>query len=182
MIKRCTGCKLAKPIDDFYIERQRKDGHQVRCKTCQKESFRVSYAIRPAHRERIARQGKMWWSAFRSTAEGRAKDCQRVAAWCRAHPENVSEAHHLRRARLRGATIGSVDYAAIWAQEPRLCGICSLPVDRKDRSFDHIVPLARGGSHAQINIQLAHRSCNSSKGARWIGPRKNSSPLTTTIV
>lgn len=35
-------------------------------------------------------------------------------------------------------------------------------------SFDHIIPLARGGTWAQGNVKLAHRSCNSWKGLRLL--------------
>lgn len=33
-------------------------------------------------------------------------------------------------------------------------------------SVDHIVPLARGGSHSADNVQSAHLLCNLRKGAR----------------
>lgn len=32
-------------------------------------------------------------------------------------------------------------------------------------TIDHIIPLSKGGLHSWNNIQLAHLSCNSSKGA-----------------
>jgi 5-methylcytosine-specific restriction endonuclease McrA len=33
-------------------------------------------------------------------------------------------------------------------------------------TVDHIIPLARGGSHTWDNVQLAHHLCNSLKGDR----------------
>ncbi len=49
-----------------------------------------------------------------------------------------------------------------------ICGICSLPValDREgadEPSIDHIVPLSRGGTDDESNLQLAHGGCNSGK-------------------
>ena len=54
-----------------------------------------------------------------------------------------------------------------------LCGICRQPVDKNlkyphpmSASLDHIIPLSKGGKHSKDNVQLAHFSCNSKKGAR----------------
>jgi 5-methylcytosine-specific restriction endonuclease McrA len=51
-----------------------------------------------------------------------------------------------------------------------LCGDATLPVRSKDTrrgpSIDHVVPLKHGGTHTWDNVRLAHRSCNSAKGAR----------------
>lgn len=35
-----------------------------------------------------------------------------------------------------------------------------------DLMLDHLIPLTRGGPHAQDNLAVARRSCNSSKGIR----------------
>lgn len=63
-----------------------------------------------------------------------------------------------------------------------VCGICSLVI-RLDvdwahplsLTLDHIVPLSAGGTHAESNLQLAHRRCNDEKGEalpdeRWVAP------------
>jgi hypothetical protein len=41
MEKTCTGCKETQPIDNFYKDKNRKDGHYVRCRKCQAEYSRV---------------------------------------------------------------------------------------------------------------------------------------------
>jgi 5-methylcytosine-specific restriction endonuclease McrA len=38
-------------------------------------------------------------------------------------------------------------------------------VKRPDASMDHLVPLSKGGDHSWANVALAHRSCNSKRGA-----------------
>lgn len=35
-------------------------------------------------------------------------------------------------------------------------------------SIDHIVPMSRGGEHSWNNVQVAHRSCNTMKGAKQL--------------
>lgn len=66
-----------------------------------------------------------------------------------------------------------------------VCQLCGKKVDwtdcetREDGTFvagnmypsiDHIVPVASGGKEAWDNVQLAHRVCNSMKGARTYAP------------
>jgi 5-methylcytosine-specific restriction endonuclease McrA len=52
-----------------------------------------------------------------------------------------------------------------------VCQLCGLPVVDEpfphplSPTFDHIMPLSQGGLHERSNLQLAHFSCNSSKGA-----------------
>jgi 5-methylcytosine-specific restriction endonuclease McrA len=50
------------------------------------------------------------------------------------------------------------------------CGICGQPIFKRFKhphsfsaSIDHKVPLARGGTNALSNLQLAHLGCNSRK-------------------
>jgi 5-methylcytosine-specific restriction endonuclease McrA len=78
-----------------------------------------------------------------------------------------------RRYRKRGAFVAPVRRADIIARDHGLCQICGEPVDLTARapaprspSLDHIVPLARGGTHEPGNVQLAHFLCNSLKGDR----------------
>mgnify|MGYP002280752527 CR=1 FL=1 len=64
----------------------------------------------------------------------------------------------------------------LYFRDEGLCGICSEPILLSDKyphprslSIDHIVPLAKGGNHAQYNLQIAHWICNVNKGEKTIG-------------
>lgn len=60
-----------------------------------------------------------------------------------------------------------------------VCALCGCLCDWNDHhykdgafiagekypSIDHIIPLSKGGTHSWDNVQLAHRKCNSRKGA-----------------
>lgn len=90
--------------------------------------------------------------------------------WREANPEKWNNYGHERRARQRETSVGPIDLKAIWTGQ---CALCGDPIDpslkRPDlmsKSVDHIVPLARGGTHTQGNVQWAHLGCNFSKGAR----------------
>lgn len=54
-----------------------------------------------------------------------------------------------------------------------ICGICGQPVDKRlkfpdpmSATIDHIIPLAKGGTNDQENLQLAHFWCNRQKSDR----------------
>jgi hypothetical protein len=45
------------------------------------------------------------------------------------------------------------------------CGLCGAVVAPDELDIDHIVPVSRGGSDEDDNLQVAHASCNRRKGA-----------------
>lgn len=67
----------------------------------------------------------------------------------------------------------------LFKKDKGICKICGLKCDFNSIKYvngkkcssiyyptiDHIIPLSKGGLHSWNNIQLAHLSCNSSKGA-----------------
>lgn len=67
----------------------------------------------------------------------------------------------------------SVTLPKIIARDNGICQICGKKCDENDRGWgtiganaptiDHIIPLAKGGTHTFGNVQLAHAICNSYK-------------------
>lgn len=43
-MKKCSTCKIEKPLEDFAKNPQKKDGLNYKCKECQKEYFKKHYA------------------------------------------------------------------------------------------------------------------------------------------
>lgn len=79
-----------------------------------------------------------------------------------------------RRARKLTAPYEEFSRSEIFERDGWKCGLCSQPVDRDlahpdpmSASLDHIVPLAKGGSHTRSNVQCAHLICNSRKSDAW---------------
>lgn len=61
------------------------------------------------------------------------------------------------------------EIVAVYARSNGMCALCGKPVDPDDATIDHIIPKSRGGEHVPDNWQLAHRRCNTRKGAKIAG-------------
>jgi 5-methylcytosine-specific restriction endonuclease McrA len=99
-------------------------------------------------------------------AKNPGKSTARMAKWRAENIDRAREAIRYYRTRKRNAFVASVDFDEIYKRDKGLCRICGNPVDRMKATLDHIVPLARGGTHEPINVQIAHGKCNSSKGTK----------------
>lgn len=141
-------------------------------------------AWRAANREKVLEAAARWrganpgwWRKYSATDKRREqqrvyhernRDRRRIAVRARYRANPAPFIEHARRHQMRraGATTEHVEYAAIIERDRNRCGICGEVVAPADRSFDHIVPLKRGGAHSMANVQLAHFVCNCRKGAR----------------
>jgi hypothetical protein len=63
-----------------------------------------------------------------------------------------------------------VPLPGIYLRDGGRCHLCGDRVRWADASRDHVLPRSRGGRTTWVNIRLAHRSCNSVRGDRPIGP------------
>lgn len=102
---------------------------------------------------------------------------------CRARrdrsPDVVFRYVNARRARLAGATARPLPKRVIRRLRAAACTYCGAP----GGTVDHVVPLSRGGQHAEGNLVPACRSCNSSKADKllieWLIVCKRSESITT---
>lgn len=110
---------------------------------------------------------KMHYKASRRAAGLESTD----SAWSDRRRDN----YHRRKARKKAASTGEpVRLADIAVRDGFRCGLCHRKVNmalvyphKASPSLDHIVPLSLdGGWHDPLNVQLAHLSCNVSKGNR----------------
>lgn len=53
----------------------------------------------------------------------------------------------------------------IYERDAGRCGVCRRHVAIDEATIDHIIPRSQGGTEIASNLQLAHLSCNSSRGA-----------------
>ena len=80
---------------------------------------------------------------------------------------------HKRRALRRAAFRENVSASKTFAKDDNECQLCGEPMDMASKAphplsptVDHIIPLARGGTHEPANVQSAHFICNAYKGDR----------------
>lgn len=193
--KKCRGaCGEVKPLESFGVQKDGKFGRKPRCKVClndenskyyqsnKEQALEASKTRYYANVEYERERSRQKYSAnkeahnalTRSWYENnkdRAKELH--AEWKRNNKDKVRDYDNRRRALEAGTSVGPIDTEALWEASQGVCGLCSEPLfegpvfpDPLSPSLDHIVPLSKGGTHTQDNIQLAHLGCNVRKGNR----------------
>lgn len=106
------------------------------------------------------------------------KAASRLAYWT-SEKERERTRRKNRQRRLsarRGAEIaGRYTLAEVVAKSSGSCHLCGDPVDMslkcpdpQSPTIDHLVPLSKGGPDVLGNVMLAHRWCNTSRGAKYL--------------
>lgn len=87
--------------------------------------------------------------------------------YAKRHPETKRAVEARRQERLRRTEGERIDYEKVLAEHGMVCHICWWDItSRADLHMDHVIPLARGGTHTYDNIKPAHAGCNRWKHAR----------------
>jgi 5-methylcytosine-specific restriction endonuclease McrA len=119
---------------------------------------------------------KKWYSKNRDKAIARARKWQNENREKRNENRRIKykENPDLRlnekvRRRVRKYGNGLVERiyrSVVWARDDGICGICGKPVNKQDWQLDHVIPIAKGGTHTYVNVQVSHPICNLKKGDR----------------
>jgi len=90
-----------------------------------------------------------------------------TVGWYAANPEAKRIYAHNRRARKRasGGTLSKGLSNKLFKLQKGRCACCNKPLG-DDFHLDHIMPIARGGSNTDENIQLLRASCNQRKSVK----------------
>lgn len=121
--------------------------------------YRENYRANKAHRLELSRQ---WYEANRDRKQAKAKE------WRKNNPLAAGRSWRNRRYRIRTARAGRVDFQAIYERDKGICQLCYQPVSPEELSFDHTIPISKGGAHSMDNITVAHLRCNWRKGSKII--------------
>ena len=158
MEKLCPKCRC---VGEFYRHRGRKDGYQYVCKSCMRGHVKDWEKAHPGRKEEIKHKYDL------CTLETKLAYQRQYRM---DHPDQVRnlyrKAAHVRNARMKGVFVEAVDPQVVYEMHGGICGICKDFVAYEDFEVDHITPIAKGGLHAYINVQPAHRFCNRSKKDR----------------
>ncbi len=142
--KRCTGCKLIKPLEEFYIDKRNFDKRCSCCKKCLLEADHCRYKANPQKKREVAHL----WS--KNNSEKRRIICRRYA---KANPEKV------RKATLRSIK-ANPEKNKFWRKNnPEKCKKITYRSNKKRRSTPQ----------GKINQRMAtgiRDSLNGNKGGR----------------
>lgn len=180
--KRCSRCGDVKPLDAFYRHPYGLLGRQSHCIVCRKVLLAERQmaapgryaAVQATHYQRLvawkrAHPDRVRENDARFRAANRERRRAASSAWARANPDTVAERNARYRARKKDAYVAPVSRRAIYERDGGICGICQNPVPFDAFHLDHIIPLARGGTHEPKNVQVAHGRCNNRKYVTGMG-------------
>lgn len=83
----------------------------------------------------------------------------------RENPERFREYHRVRKAKTVGSSLPRGTVKGIGNAQRWKCIVCRKDI-RNAYHVDHITPIALGGAHEKLNIQLLCPSCNVRKSAK----------------
>lgn len=157
----------------LYMRKWREENREKN--TAYNQAYQVDYCKKNA--ETACERAKKWQrdNPERTKAknqkhyqENREERTAKVKEWQLANPEKVREIMRLargkRRAKIKGSSVGKIDFAAVIERGNGACGICGKPITGRF-DYDHIIPIAAGGPHITDNMQIAHGTCNRKKAA-----------------
>lgn len=149
-MKICVRCGKEKPLSSFHKRAISKDGYKATCKVCILE-WEKGYAAKKAEVNRV------WYQ------KNKEADAAHRREYRANNREKVRAKDSRRRAREKSAPtylISPKDWRWLFSQPCFYCG------GRENMTIDHIIPLARGGSHGIGNLLPACHGCNASKGSK----------------
>lgn len=191
-VKKCSKCCLLKTLDEFYVNRQAKDGLDHRCKSCGRAYTTARYRRKAQPRKRNP-PGQFKHGAHGYKVKGcRCSVCnearrvydqkwrlnnpdkikarrQRFEETHRTHRASYTRNYRARKTKAAGtATPQQVkDRIAFYGER---CYLCRQPY----QDIDHVIPLSRGGSNWPANLRPICKKCN---GTKWAFPLKQVAPL-----
>jgi len=180
--KRCSKCGQYRPLDEFSRDRSRYDGRAYVCKLCR--SHRVSPGPTNFERRAKRKEGLSWCrrcSDWLSLLNVRGGLCRRCANREMRERYSKNPEFRFRRQKRSSARRRGVDPIPATAREmlfEEFNGSCAY-CDRPANTFDHVVPVARGGLSEPANVVPCCTQCNSSKRTQdvwsWL-QRQNRTP------
>lgn len=179
LYKVCNKCGVEYPaITEYFHENKRgKYGLQSSCKVCRNKQARDYYnenteqcresSLNCYHKNKDKYREKRLAYFRKRYQENRETLIKQHTQWAIDNPIKARNIWARRKARVKKATIGKVDYTFILERDKSICHICGKKVeDYSDIHFDHVIPIYHGGLHCNENIAVSHAKCNLMKGTK----------------
>ncbi|HEX8772601.1 MAG TPA: HNH endonuclease [Pyrinomonadaceae bacterium] len=193
----CRECKSVKPVYEFatYLNSEGERKHYRRCKSCYNEAQRLlrlnsGYTTKPRIKTKPFFCAKLGLLTKLCSKCGEVKPldefpklsikrgyhtacavCMRRAhkEWLKKNPDKYIANRIKRIQRLLSAPLTEeINRDEIIERDARTCYLCGRKLEDEVITLDHVIPLARGGSHTASNLRVACLKCNSRKGAKLL--------------
>jgi 5-methylcytosine-specific restriction endonuclease McrA len=162
----------AKKRTDYLATREAHRVYNAEYRAAHQEEIRAQRkqrTITAAEREKRRQRGRLFYAQNRDKLIAFSKAYHKEhpevrKRWADAHPEAV-KAIRLRRKHAKrgvGSTLTAQQWAAIKDTFHHRCAYCGRKLKRLTQ--DHIIPLAKGGTHSMDNVVPACLPCNQKKG------------------
>lgn len=149
------------------------------CKSCGApfESLRSFYCVpcrkkirREYMKQEMRRRGKdpVWAKRLRAYTKVASDNAQADPERRRRRNMRAAQYEARRRAMIKGTRIGRVSYVRLLHSHGMFCYLCRSAISDGELSFDHVVPLVRGGAHTEDNLRPAHILCNRRKNCKLL--------------
>lgn len=169
--KTCTKCGEVKDKSEFHKHPLGIEGLHPQCKSCRAIERKI---YRENNQEAIAERNNIYKINNREkvlaynreyAVKNFEKEKAKLVAWRLNNPdkykEQVRRENHKRRVRMKQAESFAINDSFLKKLYSSSCAICGSD----DRiQADHIIPITKGGTHSEGNLQPLCISCNSSKG------------------
>lgn len=188
----CRSCRKTEKADHY---NRNKAAHALRVKAYRAANPDVIRAAARKRRARKLEEVRAYareWAMrkyYRNIEESRQKNSKQQRRWRAANYTHALASHKVsrrrafqrdpegtrlkgaakaakRRCRMRLVTAETVDLQRIVARDRMRCHICRKKVRKDELHFDHVIPIAAGGTHEEANIAVSHATCNLKKHAK----------------
>ncbi len=154
-MKRCTECKLEKPLTSFNKQASGKYGVRSKCKACRKASraknatenrkkknakYRRDSEYRQRAKDRAKKRREGFSQEEREKANARRRERYALAPekrraanreWCSANPDKVLAQVHRRLAKKRGAPSDGWRHREVFESAGWRCFYCGIDVEQR---------------------------------------------------
>jgi len=156
--KQCFMCSETKSITEFHKRSKNRDGHEGRCKACEKGKSSIyqksekykQYRMSEEYKKKEREQSKKY------NSDPKNKDTIRL---------NSRVQNYKRRERIKqdGGHITAKELRDLKSMSSGRCYWCDKKIKKDDLHYDHYTPLSKGGRNIIDNIVIACSYCNLSK-------------------